>query len=115
MVTRFIAFSVITLAGTASLLAAGPVSAVNERYGPEEDVHESATMHNPARRGDILSLQQILQYARQQHAGRVLEAELEESNGRVYYEVEILDVHGEVWEMNFDARTGELLGADLED
>jgi uncharacterized membrane protein YkoI len=115
VVTRLLAISVITLAGTASLLAAGPGSTGNERNNADEDVHESATVHNPGRPGDILSLQQILQYAWQQHAGRVLEAELEEHNGRIYYEVEILDVHGEVWEMNFDARSGELLGAELED
>ena len=45
----------------------------------------------------------------------MLEVELEERHGGVYYEVEILDANGEVWEMYFDARSGELLGEEQED
>ena len=113
--TRVIAFSVITLAGAAGLLATGLGVAGSARNDPDEEVHESAAVRSTAMPGDILSLQQILQNARQLHAGRVLEAELEESRGGVYYEVEILDANGEVWEMNFDARSGELLGEEQED
>jgi uncharacterized membrane protein YkoI len=113
--TRIIAFSAITLAGTAGLLATGPGSAGDVRNDPEAEVQESTAMPIEARPVDILSLQQILHNARQLHAGRVLEAELENSHGGVYYEVEILDASGEVWEMNFDARSGELLEEGQED
>ena len=60
-------------------------------------------------RGDILSLDQILRDARAQHAGRVLESELEQKDGRYVYEVELVDDQGRVWEMKFDAGTGEVL------
>ena len=94
------------------------VCAGNEGSNHDEEKHEAqehARVHSMAESNDILSLEQILHNARQQHAGRVLEIELEENHGSVYYEVEILDANGEVWEMNFDARSGELLGEDLED
>ena len=60
-------------------------------------------------RAGILSLDQILRKADEQHAGRVLESELERKNGRDVYEVEVVDDQGRVWEMKFDARTGEVL------
>jgi len=59
--------------------------------------------------GDILPLEQILDNARRHRAGRVLETELENRRGELVYEVEILDSKGVVWEMNFDARNGELI------
>ena len=115
---RVIAFSFITLGGAAGLLETGLVCAGNEgsNHGEEKyEAREHAGVHSMAESNGILSLQQILHNARQQHAGRVLEVELEEKHGGVYYEVEILDANGEVWEMNFDARSGELLGEDQED
>jgi uncharacterized membrane protein YkoI len=105
---RVIAFGAI-------LLVTGLWAAGNEHNDPDGEVHERAAVDSMARSGDILSLQQILQNARQQHAGRVLEAELEEGRGGLYYEVEILDANGEVWEMSFDARSGELLEEGQED
>ena len=115
---RTIVFSVIALAGVASLLASGMNTPAGERGDHDEDrheVHEHTVVRSMAEAGDILSLEQILQYARQQHTGRVLEAELEEKRGGLVYEIEILGDSGEVWEMNFDARSGELLGEEQED
>ena len=115
---RVIAFSVITLAGTAGLLETGVVCVVSEGSDHNEEQHEARDqvgIRSMIESNDILSLEQILHNARQQHAGRVLEVELEESHGGVYYEVEILDANGEVWEMYFDARSGELLGEEQED
>lgn len=59
--------------------------------------------------GEILPLAQILENARARHPGRVLEAELEREGGAYVYEVELVDAGGVVWELAFDARTGELL------
>ena len=115
---RVMVFSAIALAGVAGLLAIGLNGSLREPHGHELDEHqvrERAAVLGIVESGDTLSLEQILQNARQQHAGRVLEAELEENSGGLYYKVEILDDNSEVWEMNFDARTGELLGEEQED
>jgi uncharacterized membrane protein YkoI len=115
---KVIVFSVIALAGVAGLLAIGLRGAGNSGSDHEEEEHEyseRAAVRSLVGPGDILSLEQILQNARQQHAGRVLEIELEEQRGGLVYEVEILGDSGEVWEMNFDAHSGELLEEELEE
>ena len=45
----------------------------------------------------------------------MLETELEQKRGGYIYEVEMLDDNGEVWELKFDAASGELLEQELED
>jgi len=115
---KVIAFSVIALAGVAGLLAIGLGGAGRERSGHDEEQYEfseRAAVRSLSGPGDILPVEQILHYARQQHVGRVLEIELEEQHGGLTYEVEILGDSGEVWEMNFDARSGELLDEELEE
>jgi len=59
--------------------------------------------------GDILALEQILEKAQQLHPGHVLEVELEKEQHRYIYEIETVDTKGNVWEMQYDAKTGELL------
>lgn len=120
MKTRIIVFCIIALAGTAGLLATGllstgPGSVHDDRRAAEHEEREHAAVRRYAGPGDILSLEEILQNARQLHAGRVLEIELEDSDGGPVYEVEILDAGGEVREMKFDARSGELVEEELED
>jgi len=115
---KVIAFSVIALAGVAGLLAFGLGGEGIERSDHDEEQYEfseGAAVRSLGGPDDILSVEQILHYARQQHAGRVLEIELEEQRSGLAYEVEILGDSGEVWEMNFDARTGELLEEEKED
>ena len=115
---RVLVFSVIALTGTAGLLASGLSGAGNQHDGHDEGadkVHEYEAIRGMAEQGDILSLEQILQNARLQHAGRVLETELEEKGDDLLYEVDILDDNGEVWEMKFDARSGVLIEEEQED
>jgi uncharacterized membrane protein YkoI len=117
---RIIVFSVIALAGTAGLLVTGlsGIGSGHRDHDEEQDGHEvreHAAVRSMSGQGDILPLQQILENARQLHAGRALEIELEEGGDGMVYEVEILDANGEVWEMKFDARSGELLGEEQED
>lgn len=72
-----------------------------------------AADHDEARKlkeaGEILPLETVLQNARALHPGQVLEVELEDKRSGYIYEVELLDEQGRVWEMKFDAHTGELL------
>ena len=115
---RVIVFSTIALAGTAGLLLTGVSGAGDERDGHDEEddeIHKYEAVRSMTEQDDILSLEQILQNVRQHRAGRVLETELEEKRGELVYEVEILDDNGEVWELKFDAASGELLEQELED
>jgi uncharacterized membrane protein YkoI len=113
---RIIVFSAIALAGTTGLLVTGLSGTGSEHSEHDEhEARENRVVRSLAEPGDILSLEQILQNARQLHAGRALETELEEGDDGMVYEVEILDANGEVWEMKFDARSGELLEEEQEE
>jgi uncharacterized membrane protein YkoI len=68
-----------------------------------------------SQQGQILSLEKILVFARAQKKGEVLDTELEKKHGRYLYEVEILDVKGQVWEVKLDAKTGQLIKIELDD
>ena len=66
-------------------------------------------------KGEILPLEKILAFARAKKAGEVLETEFEKKDGRYIYEVEILDVKGQVWELKLDAKTGQLIKIEMDD
>ena len=59
-------------------------------------------------RGEILPLSVILEKIGRQLDGRVIGTELEHDGARMVYELEYLS-GGEVWELQVDATTGELL------
>ncbi len=69
--------------------------------------------HNEARRlkeaGEILPLEEIITKARKLRTGHILEIELEHEHERYIYELEILDDDGTVWELEYDAKSGELI------
>lgn len=62
-----------------------------------------------AEAGTIQPLEKILEQARRIHPGQVLETELERKGERYIYEIKLADDRGVVWELKYDARTGELL------
>ena len=66
-------------------------------------------------RGDILPLEQVIESAMAVKPGQILETELDEDDGRYVYELEILDDRGQVWELELDASTAELLELESED
>ena len=78
-----------------------------------EDDHDRA--QRLLESGDILPLESLVEQARRLHPGRVLEVELETRRGRRIYEIELVDSEGIVWEMKFDAQTGELLATERDD
>jgi len=65
--------------------------------------------------GTILSLQQIIDKATQIKPGKILETELDEEEGMYVYELEILDDKGQVWELDLNAQSGELIEIEQED
>jgi uncharacterized membrane protein YkoI len=65
--------------------------------------------------GEILPLDQIFNRARTVKQGRILDADLDEDDGRLVYEIELLDAGGRVWEIKLDARTGKLIEFEQDD
>lgn len=65
--------------------------------------------------GELQSLQSLVDDALARHPGRLLEAELEQEDGRYIYEIEIVTTDGRVMEFEYDGRTGELLDVDEDD
>lgn len=61
--------------------------------------------------GYIRPFGEILDQARRHRSGKLLEADLECLGKHYVYEVEILDHDGRIWELRFDARTGDYLSA----
>lgn len=65
--------------------------------------------------GEILPLESILKRVRELQPGRVIEIELEDDDGRYIYEMEVVDDSGVVWDIDVDARSGELLERERDD
>ena len=65
--------------------------------------------------GQILSLEKIIAIANSIKAGNILETELERKGAGYWYEVELLDTKGQVWELKLDAKTGKLIKLESED
>jgi uncharacterized membrane protein YkoI len=63
------------------------------------------------RSGQLVPLDRLLERARRDHPGEVLEVELDDGE----YEIEILREDGRVVELTFDARSGQLLESEFED
>ena len=95
------------------LLSVGMSPVLVTDPGLADGDHERARMLFQS--GEILPLEQILKLVRKHHSGHLLEAELERENGRYVYEIELLSPDGEVWELQLDAVSGELLETEEEE
>lgn len=65
--------------------------------------------------GEILSLEVILEKSRKIKNGKVIDIEFESKNGLNIYEIELLSPKGIVFELKFNAQTGEHLSTEKED
>ncbi|MCX4188105.1 PepSY domain-containing protein [Methylophaga sp. OBS4] len=101
-------FIAITALLAASLILPGSASSVMADQGP-------AKARQLQQHGKILALEQIIDAAIAIKPGQILETELERDDGRYFYELEILDAGGQVWELEFDAQSGDLIELELED
>ncbi|HWA14055.1 MAG TPA: PepSY domain-containing protein [Burkholderiales bacterium] len=99
--------------GRAAVLALAAAAACAPLTGAADEGHAIARRLHEA--GEIRSLEEISARARAAKAGEILETELERSDGRYVYEMEILDAQGQVWELKLDAKTGELLRMEIDD
>lgn len=93
-----------------ALVALAALSAPSLADPPARD-HERA--RDARSSGQFVSLQAILDDAEAREPGRIIEVDLDEEDDE--YEIEILRADGIVVELEYDARTGELLDRDIED
>lgn len=110
---RLTALRRFTLAGLVPLAVA--LTPAGGAEPPPKADHERARAARA--RGEVLPLAQILSLVERDFGGRVIEVELERDDGELHYELELLLPDGRVIELEFDARTGELVkleGARLE-
>ena len=78
-----------------------------------DDDHEDAK--RLVESGEILALEDVLKNARKIQPGKILEVELETKKGKKIYEIELLNSDGIVFELKFDAKTGNHLSTEKED
>jgi uncharacterized membrane protein YkoI len=62
--------------------------------------------------GQTIALQSLVEWVAERYHGRLLEAELEEEDGVLVYELEWLTPQSSVLEFEFDAHSGRLLEAE---
>ena len=85
------------------LIIAAAFTAAADDIGPNEALRLRQA-------GEILALEKLLDIALSLHPGaRLLEAELEQDDGRYVYEVELITRSGAVRDIEIDARDGRIL------
>ncbi len=79
-----------------------PLPAAAQGYSPAE-------AKALVKQGIIVPMKAVVAKAEKLKTGRLLEAYLRKKHGIYVYDVEILDAAGIVWELKFNAATGDLL------
>jgi uncharacterized membrane protein YkoI len=100
---------------TATSLASALCVAAGVALFPANADEGPAVAKRLSEAGVILPLEKIVAAARKIKPGEVLETELERKGKGYVYEIEILDVHGQVWEVKLDAKTAKLIKLESED
>lgn len=66
-------------------------------------------LHGEVRRGEVVSLDTILDWLEAHYVGEVLEVEVEREAGQIEYEIKLLGPQGQVVEFEFDGHNGQLM------
>lgn len=73
----------------------------------DDDLREAKRLQDA---GTILPLETILKKTAELYpGGRVMETDFDDAFNRYVYEIEVVDAKGVVWDVDFDAKTGEVL------
>lgn len=89
-------------------------SALTAAAGSAHDLGQDEALRL-RRSGELQALESLIATARARHPGAtLLEADLESEHDRLIYELEVLTPDGVVRELEFDARSGELLKDEVE-
>ncbi len=73
------------------------------------DDNDSRKVRKLVQENEIVSLESLMPAIRSHGDWKILEIELEEEDNKLIYEVELLDKEGRVYEIRYDARTGQEL------
>lgn len=65
--------------------------------------------------GAVLPQAKIVEIVNQARAGEITSMELDRDFGRLVYEVEVQDAEWREWDLEVDAKTGEVLGQQQDD
>ena len=71
--------------------------------------HDHDRVRDAVRAGEVMPLDALRERLRRDHAGELLELELEREHGRWIYEVKLLQPGGRIVKLEVDARSGEVL------
>lgn len=74
-----------------------------------EDEGERRLARHYQKSGNLMSLEQLQAKALEAKPGRITGMDFEEKGERLTYEFDILDAQGAFWEVEVNARTGELV------
>lgn len=69
-------------------------------------------LHKEVKEGHLVGIDEIMDWLEARYEGQILEVELEQEDGRIEYEVEMIGPQGQVVEFEFDATSGELLSVE---
>lgn len=105
-------FSRISMLNCAALLLLFSLSFSSDIVNAEESLE---TARKLSESGQILPLEKIIASAKTIKPGEFLEIELERKKKTYFYEVEILDANGQVWELTFNAKSGKLIELEHDD
>lgn len=105
------------LIGCLLLAAAGPAFADWDDDEDDDDDYrrDQEVVWDARKRGEILPLEVILGTVLQRYPGELLKLELDDDDGYLIYEMEVLTRRGIVLEMEIDARTGRILDIEEDD
>lgn len=95
-----------SLLGASALLLTSVGLALSDDGKEKNDVANLST---------AVTMEEAINTATTQFPGKVLEAELENEEGKAIYEVEIVNAAGETREFEIDAQSGKILSSELED
>ncbi|MEQ9491006.1 MAG: PepSY domain-containing protein [Alphaproteobacteria bacterium] len=103
----------LTILVLACLLNPAVVPARADGDGEEYSDYKRDDDHDRVRRaverGEILPLTDILKRLSKEYPGQLIEAELEDEDGEMIYELVILSEDGRVYKLYYNARNGDLL------
>jgi uncharacterized membrane protein YkoI len=102
-----------TLALALVATIAVPSAFADKGRGGHGDDHER--LEEARRLGTIMPIELILKSLKERLKGEILEIELDDKGGRLYYEIYYLDSAGRRIEIEVDAATGEILKDKAED
>ena len=101
----------LALALTAAM--AVPFAFADKGESGHDETHEKLV--EARKHGKIMPIELLLKLLKEKLKGEILEIELEDKDGRLYYEIYYLDSEGRRIEINVDAATGEILKDKVED